>query len=174
MRRSLSLLFFSTLKMSETYSYRIGTPGKKWGALEKAEWLRTRTYSRSYKDEVVSKLDFDGFDVTQYGELKVDNTGGKDQLSYPLFAVKSKDWNESKPSLLVTGGVHGYEKSGVQGAILFCQKKALEYSKIFNIIVAPCVSPWGYETIERWNSKAVDPNRSFNPDGMFFMSSSFT
>ena len=38
-------------------------------------------------------------------------------------------------------------------------------SETFNIIVAPCVSPWGYETIQRWNSQAVDPNRSFNPDG---------
>ena len=62
--------------------------------------------------------------------------------------------------------VHGYEKSGVQGAIQFLKSpKALEYSQIFNIIIAPCVSPWGYEVIERWNAKAVDPNRSFNPNG---------
>ena len=27
------------------------------------------------------------------------------------------------------------------------------------------VSPWGYETIQRWTAKAVDPNRSFNPEG---------
>ena len=43
--------------------------------------------------------------------------------------------------------------------------KAEEYSEHFNILVAPCVSPWGYETIQRWTAKAVDPNRSFNPDG---------
>ena len=45
------------------------------------------------------------------------------------------------------------------------QTKAEEYSEHFNILVAPCVSPWGYETIQRWTAKAVDPNRSFNPDG---------
>lgn len=27
------------------------------------------------------------------------------------------------------------------------------------------MSPWGYETIQRWTAKAVDPNRSFNPEG---------
>ena len=45
--------------------------------------------------------------------------------------------------------------------------KAEEYSEHFNILVAPCVSPWGYETIQRWTAKAEDPNRSFNPDGEF-------
>ncbi|NNE33591.1 MAG: peptidase, partial [Rhodothermales bacterium] len=30
----------------------------------------------------------------------------------------------------------------------------------------PCVSPWGYETINRWNPGAIDPNRSFRNDGL--------
>ena len=34
-------------------------------------------------------------------------------------------------------------------------------AKGVNIVVAPCVSPWGYEHIQRWTSEAVDPNRSF-------------
>ena len=99
--------------------------------------------------------------------------GGGEARSYPLYAVKSKHWDDSKPCFLLTGGVHGYEKSGIHGAILFLQTKALEYSKTFNIIVAPCVSPWGYETIERWNARAVDPNRSFNPHGEVIEGRSF-
>ena len=31
---------------------------------------------------------------------------------------------------------------------------------------APCVSPWGYEHIQRWNADAVDPNRSFGPGAL--------
>jgi len=27
--------------------------------------------------------------------------------------------------------------------------------------VAPCISPWAYERIHRWNPSAIDPNRSF-------------
>ena len=50
---------------------------------------------------------------------------------------------------------------GVQGAIRFLETKALSYAPEFNVVVVPCVSPWGYETINRWNPYAIDPNRSF-------------
>jgi hypothetical protein len=63
---------------------------------------------------------------------------------------------------LITGGVHGYETSGVQGAIRFMETCDREFFLAFNILVAPCVSPWGYETINRWNPHTVDPNRSFS------------
>ena len=33
-------------------------------------------------------------------------------------------------------------------------------------MVLPCLSPWGYETINRWNPDALDPNRSFNPGSL--------
>ena len=66
-----------------------------------------------------------------------------------------------------------YETSGVQGAILFLQTAAETLGGTFNILVAPCVSPWGYETIQRWNAQAVDPNRSFNPEGEVVAGRSF-
>jgi len=47
----------------------------------------------------------------------------------------------------------------------FLQTEVEKFERTFNIVVVPCVSPWGYETIQRWNAQAVDPNRSFNPDG---------
>ena len=139
----------------------IGTPGKPWGDEERAEWLNTRKVERSYKDEVLDKLlpMKDKFTITQYGALP------QDPERYPLFSAKTKNWSPEKPYILITGGVHGYETSGVQGSLMFLETKAAEFGEHFNILVAPCVSPWGYETIERWNAKALDPNRSFNPDG---------
>ena len=68
------------------------------------------------------------------------------------------------PNVLITGGVHGYETSGVQGALRFLETRAGDFEDRFNLYVAPCVSPWGYETINRWNPDAVDPNRSFRED----------
>lgn len=47
------------------------------------------------------------YDVEQYGALSVD----KDR--YPLFSLKTKNWDHNKMNVLVTGGVHGYETSGV-------------------------------------------------------------
>ena len=77
------------------------------------------------------------------------------------MCVKTKNWDGKKPNILVTGGVHGYETSGVQGALLFLQTEAMKYAEKFNILVCPCVNPWGYECIQRWDFNGVDPNRSF-------------
>jgi len=57
--------------------------------------------------------------------------------------------------------VHGYETSGVHGALLFLEERAQDYVGRINLLVAPCVSPWAYERIQRWNHDAIDPNRSF-------------
>lgn len=144
-------------------SYPIGLPNTPWGETEKAEWLSLQRIQRSYADDVLSQLDklSSDFDVEQYGKLNYQPYAGKD---YPLFAVKSRPWNLNKPTVLVTGGVHGYETSGVHGALRFLQSKATGYSEHFNLLVLPCLSPWGYETINRWTPLAVDPNRSFVPN----------
>ena len=64
--------------------------------------------------------------------------------------------------VLVTGGVHGYETSGVFGALRFLDQHAAHYQGRVNLLVVPCVSPWAYERIHRWNPFAIDPNRSFH------------
>ncbi|MBY6186625.1 M14 family metallocarboxypeptidase [Marinobacter hydrocarbonoclasticus] len=137
--------------------YPIGTPGTPWGEHEKAQWLASISVQRSYQHEVVSKIDAlrDRFDVEQYGTLPYDGA------RFPLFAIKTRDWRQSRPKVLITGGVHGYETSGVQGALAFLDTTAEQYAGQFDIVVLPCISPWGYEVINRWNPLCVDPNRSF-------------
>ncbi|PZU29201.1 MAG: peptidase [Stenotrophomonas sp.] len=137
--------------------YPIGTLGQAWGAPERAQWLAQQKVQRSYAEEVLVKIDAlrDRFEVTQYGEL--DYPSGR----YPLLAIRSQNWDEALPVMLVTGGVHGYETSGVQGALQFVDQHADSYAGRCNLLVAPCVSPWGYERIQRWNALALDPNRSF-------------
>lgn len=129
----------------------------KWKEAEKQNWFSQQKIQRSYLDEVVVKIQElkDNFDVEKYGALSIN------PKLYPLFIVKSKNHDSSKKTILVTGGVHGYETSGVHGAISFLKKTALSYLDRFNIVCAPCISPWGYETINRWNPQAIDPNRSF-------------
>ena len=145
--------------MSQERIYPIGTPGEKWGEAERARWLQQQSVKRSYQEEVLDRLETlkAHFDIEQYGALSYDAD------RYPLYVVKSRNWDAAKPTCLITGGVHGYETSGVQGALRFLETRAAEFSAHFNLIVAPCVSPWGYETINRWNPYAVDPNRSFLP-----------
>lgn len=137
--------------------YPIGAPGVPWGAPEKAAWLARQTRKRSYAADVLSAEDSlaSSFEAVRYGALDFD------PQRYPLVAYRSRAWRDELPIALVTGGVHGYETSGVHGALRFLQHHAADYQKRINLLVAPCLSPWGYETIQRWNMHAVDPNRSF-------------
>ncbi|MHA2764844.1 M14 family metallopeptidase [Vibrio harveyi] len=143
--------------MKSGYTYPIGTPGQSWGEAERKAWREQRDVKRSYQEEVVTKINAlrERFDVEQYGALSYD------EARFPLFCIKTRNWDAAKPVVLVTGGVHGYETSGVHGALKFVDTQAERYAKHFNIVVAPCVSPWGYEVINRWNPNAIDPNRSF-------------
>ncbi len=147
--------------MNPSPFYPIGTPGVAWGPAETAEWRARQPKRRSYADEVVSAIDSlrDRFDVIHYGELDY----GPDGV-YPLFALRNRDWRDGAPVALVTGGVHGYETSGVHGALQFLDQHAEAYAGQVNLLVAPCVSPWAYERINRWNPQALDPNRAFRVD----------
>jgi hypothetical protein len=132
----------------------------KWQQAEKDNWYKEQKIKRSYQDEVVSKIQKlkANFEIHQYGALS------QSPDRYPLFLIKSKNFAASKKTVLITGGVHGYETSGVHGALGFFQKAAADYSSTYNFVCAPCISPWAYETINRWNAKAIDPNRSFRKD----------
>ena len=145
-------------------TYPIGTPGQPWGADEKRTWLQRQKKQRSYKNEVVGELGdlTRDFEIIQYGELDYQAEAGE---VYPLFLLQSVNPDPTKPYVLITGGVHGYETSGVHGALHFARDKAAHYLARFNLVIAPCLSPWGYETINRWNPLAIDPNRSFRGRG---------
>ena len=137
--------------------YPIGIPGQPWGAQELAVWRAKQVKQRSYADDVLSVLERlrDQFDVVEYGALDYG------QEHYPLVVVRSRDWRDELPVVVVTGGVHGYETSGVHGALQFLQQHGHGYVGLANLLVVPCVSPWAYERIHRWNPDALDPNRNF-------------
>ena len=143
--------------MNATNAYPIGTPGLPWGPAETAAWLARQTRHRSYEDEVLSAIERlrARFDLLQYGQIEYPPE------TFPLYALRNRDWRDDLPCALVTGGVHGYETSGVHGALRFLERHAANYAGRINLLVAPCISPWAYERVHRWNAKAIDPNRSF-------------
>lgn len=148
-----------------TATYPIGTPGQPWGPAEITQWRQRLHRQRDHAADVLVPLQAiagtpgAALEALAYGEL----VHGEDR--YPLWALRSRGWQAARPALLVTGGVHGYETSGVLGALAF----ARAFSERFghgrpapvNLLLVPCVSPWGWERIHRWNADAVDPNRSF-------------
>jgi hypothetical protein len=134
-----------------------------WGAdpAKVEEWFARQTIKRDYKHDVLDRLDRlnslhpDLFDVQQYGTLS------HNPERYPLKRVLTKNWDPNNPTIIITGGVHGYEPSGITGALRFLEEVAPQYADKVNFVVYPCVSPLGYEIDHRWNRKAIDPNRHF-------------
>lgn len=149
----------ATIALLAVAAYPIGSPLKPWTAAEYAAWRAQTTVHRSYRQEVLSIVAAltPPFCKLEYGIL----TDG----SLPLVAVRN-EWLRDRPCVLITGGVHGYETSGVRGALEFLRSEGERYAKRFNLLVVPCVSPWSYERKQRWNAAAIDPNRSFRSDGV--------
>lgn len=140
----------------------IGQPGVPWGAAEKARWRASVRRQRSHSADVLTRIEALAglFEPIRYGEVGDDLDG-----RFALVALRSRAWNDAHPVALVTGGVHGYETSGVHGALRFADRDAAAFEGRLNLLIVPCVSPWAYERVQRWNAQAIDPNRSFGPDG---------
>lgn len=143
--------------MSPVAFYPVGSPGQPWGEAERTQWRARQQRLRRFDQDVLPRIEAlaGSFEPVQYGAL--DYAGE----TYPLLALRSPDWNPALPAALVTGGVHGYETSGVMGALEFLEQHAAAYAGRINLLVVPCVNPWGYERINRWNFDAIDPNRNF-------------
>ena len=163
--------------MTDTYpEYSIGTPGTPWSKEDKQAWLDLQYKKRCYFEEVAEPLqqlrnkglihELIHYGTLQYQSLNLSDGAnhGKAYADYPVYCAIIGELQAGLPNILVTGGVHGYETSGVQGAIAFIRDAASNYIGKANLIVLPCLSPWGYETINRWNPAAIDPNRSFIED----------
>lgn len=138
-------------------TYPIGSAGQPWGSPERAAWLARQVRQRRYAEDVLPRIETlrQSFEVVEYGRVTYDGEG------FPLFALRSRSWDEALPTVLVTGGVHGYETSGVHGALAFLERHGEAYAGRANLLVAPCISPWAYERVQRWNAEALDPNRHF-------------
>jgi hypothetical protein len=147
--------------MSDTATYPIGTPGQAWGEAELSQWRSRQSRRRRYDHDVLPRIEAlaERFERVTYGQL--DYAGE----TYTLHALKSREWDPALPAALITGGVHGYETSGVMGALAFLETRAGAYAGRINLLAAPCVSPWAYERVNRWNYDALDPNRNFRADG---------
>ncbi|MBA4752147.1 MAG: M14 family metallocarboxypeptidase [Sphingopyxis sp.] len=147
--------------MNKPHFYPIGNFGQPWGETEVEQWRSRQSRLRRYDLDVVPRIEAlaERYEKIVYGKL--DYAGE----SYSLLALRDRRFDTALPTALVTGGVHGYETSGVLGALSFLETCANDYVGKLNLLVAPCVSPWGYERINRWNYDAVDPNRNFRPDG---------
>jgi protein MpaA len=64
--------------------------------------------------------------------------------------------------VLISAGIHGDEPAGLDTIYSFIKKKEYQkYSDEWEITIAPCINPFGYEANTRENHAGVDLNRNF-------------
>lgn len=66
--------------------------------------------------------------------------------SYPIICVRSQSYDISKPTVLLTAGIHGDEPAGVHAIIQFLNSDLSRYEDRFNILALPCINPSGFDT----------------------------
>jgi hypothetical protein len=146
-------------------AFLFGVSGRPWNDDEISQWRSSVIAAgkvRDYQRDVVTRLQAlpaNTHTVETYGE----HTVGDDH--YNLMCVTVGDLNNGKPNILILGGVHGYEASGVMSAMEYAEKDAVSLSDKFNSIIYPDIVPWAYEYNQRWDENALDPNREVKLGG---------
>ena len=121
---------------------------------------------RNYKNTIIPRVErLEGrkaFKSEQYGSVDYrtyNGTNSCDTVTHSLFCILVGDLNPEKPTYIILGGTHGYEKSGPFAALEFLENEAEKYTKEYNLIVYPCLCPGPYEKELRYTEGRIDPNR---------------
>lgn len=116
-----------------------------------------RTIHRSFARDVVRPLN-------QLSQVQLETIRNieHDEVSYPLFAVRVAATRPDRPTVFISGGVHGDEPAGVYAALDFLEHDAPRFRSDFNFLVLPCVNPSGYELDTLRSQSGANLNRLFD------------
>jgi hypothetical protein len=81
---------------------------------------------------------------------------------WPVLCVRSRRWETSRQTVLISAGVHGDEPAGVHAALAFLfGNGANEAHEVFQFIVFPCVNPSGFDAHMLATQSGANLNRLF-------------
>jgi Succinylglutamate desuccinylase / Aspartoacylase family len=81
--------------------------------------------------------------------------------SWPILCVRSTRWEASRPTVLISGGVHGDEHAGVHAALAFLAEGQFEFDSVLQFVVLPCVNPSGFDADTLQTASGANLNRLF-------------
>jgi hypothetical protein len=86
-------------------------------------------------------------------------------LGTPPTATPGTAWFSGKPTVFITGNVHGGERAGREGSLQLIRELALGAHRGLldrvNVLIVPTLNPDGHENRTRTNSLGYDMNRDF-------------
>jgi protein MpaA len=81
-------------------------------------------------------------------------------FSYPIMRIVLGKGKKGK--VLISGGIHGDEPTGVEAICSFIeQKEYAEFMGKWEMTLIPCINPFGYDHDKRNNFDDIDLNRQF-------------
>lgn len=86
---------------------------------------------------------------------------GYGAASWPILCVRSAHWNVNRPTVLISGGVHGDEPAGVHAALEFLADVQPEFDDELQFVVFPCVNPSGFDADTLETASGANLNRLF-------------
>lgn len=81
--------------------------------------------------------------------------------SWPLLCVRSLRWDTTRPTVLISGGVHGDELAGVYTAPAFLADDHREVHEAVQFVVFPCVNPSDFDAGTLETQSGANLNRLF-------------
>lgn len=95
------------------------------------------------------------------GRIERLETVGYGGASWPILCVRSERWEVNRPTILISGGVHGDEPAGVHATLEFLAGGQHEFDDVLQFVVFPCVNPSGFDAHTLETASAANLNRLF-------------
>jgi hypothetical protein len=109
-----------------------------------------------FAQEVESKLPLlRGYSVEQIAHVSYGDA------RWPILCIRSTPWEVTRPTVLISGGVHGDEPAGVHAALRFLADGQREFNDVLQFVVFPCVNPSGFDAGTLGTKSGANLNRLF-------------
>ncbi|HEV2159477.1 M14 family metallocarboxypeptidase [Bradyrhizobium sp.] len=81
--------------------------------------------------------------------------------NWPILCIRSACWEAARPTMLISGGLHGDEPAGVHAALAFVVSAQREFDADLQFVVFPCLNPSGFDAGTLQTQSGANLNRLF-------------
>ena len=82
---------------------------------------------------------------------------------YDVFSLESARAGDGAPAIYFSAGIHGDEVASTEGLLQWAEKNSSLLREV-NVLICPCLNPWGLAGNCRLDSEGRDLNRGYNAD----------